>query len=219
VPVNRRVPDTEEVSSREKGIEIVSAVLLALAALAAAWSGYQASLWDGIQSSDYTQASGLRTRSSENHLDANQQRLADLSLFENYLDAHLRGETELADFYRARFRPEFTPAFEAWLALDPINDSSVPHSPLVLPEYTLASEQEATRQKHEADATFEHGEDANGISDTYVFTTIFFASVLFLAAIAERLEFFPLRVSLLAFAAVAFVTGVVIIVMQPVTSG
>jgi type VI protein secretion system component VasF len=43
------------VSHSEKRFEILATVMLAVAALATAWSGYQASLWDGIQSSNYTQ--------------------------------------------------------------------------------------------------------------------------------------------------------------------
>ena len=80
----------------------MATVLLGLAALATAWSGYQASLWDGIQSSNYTQASGLRTRASLAHTEGNQVRLADLSIFENYVDALIDGDAELTgmDEYR-----------------------------------------------------------------------------------------------------------------------
>ena len=50
------------VSEREKRFEVVATVLLAFAALATAWTGYQASLWDGVQSSNYTQASAAVPR-------------------------------------------------------------------------------------------------------------------------------------------------------------
>ena len=43
----------------ERHFEIASTVILAIAALATAWAGYQASLWDGIQSSDYGKASAI----------------------------------------------------------------------------------------------------------------------------------------------------------------
>jgi type VI protein secretion system component VasF len=43
-------PGAPAVSHTEKRFEIFATVLLAVAALATAWSGYQASLWDGIQS-------------------------------------------------------------------------------------------------------------------------------------------------------------------------
>src|SRR5215203_3668578 len=101
------------VSRSEKAIEIFATVLLAVAALATAWSGYQASLWDGIQSSNYTQASAARTNAAQKHTEANQYRLADLSVFENYIDASLDGDTNLADFYRPRFSDALEPAYDA----------------------------------------------------------------------------------------------------------
>ncbi len=118
-----------EVSRHEKRLEIFATVLLAVAALATAWSGYQASLWDGIQSSNYTQASAARTNSAQKHTEANQYRLADLSVFENYIDASLDGDTVLADFYRQRFSEALEPAFEAWNALEPETNPDAPPSP------------------------------------------------------------------------------------------
>jgi hypothetical protein len=115
--------ETHEVSGHERRFEIVATVRLALTALATAWSGYQASLWDGIQSSNYTQASPLRTEGSLDHTEANQIRRGDLSVFENFVDATLDGDTELANFYRQRFRDEFEPAFAAWIALDPFSSA------------------------------------------------------------------------------------------------
>jgi hypothetical protein len=211
--------ETGEVSRRERRFEIVATLLLALTALATAWSGYQASLWDGIQSSDYTQASALRTQGSLKHTEANQFRLADLSVFENYIDAMVAGDTRLADFYRQRFQDEFEPAFEAWNALDPLNNPDAPPSPLAMPEYQLADDQEATDLINRAEVKFNDGEDANSISDTYTATTLFFAAALFFAAISERFSYVPARATLLGLAAVGLIAGAGLMVTQPVTTG
>ena len=207
------------VSHTEKRLEIFATVLLGLAALATAWSGYQASLWDGIQSSNYTQASAARTNAAQKHTEANQVRLADLSVFENFIDASLDGDTELADFYRVRFRDEFEPAYEAWIALDPQTNPDAPPSPLAMPEYQLAQEQEANDLTARADAKFAEGEDANTDSDTYTASTLFFASALFFAAISERFDYRRARLSLLGFACVGLVAGVAIALTQPITWG
>jgi hypothetical protein len=206
-------------SLRERRFEIVATVLLALTALATAWSGYQASLWDGIQSSNYTQASAARTEASQNHTEANQFRLADLSVFENYIDAYVAGDAELADFYRQRFRDEFEPAYEAWIALDPLSNPDAPPSPLAMPEYQLADDQEAGELTARAEAKFNEGEDANRYSDTYTATTLFFAAALFFAAISERFAFPRARAALLGMAAVGLVGGTILMVTQPVTTG
>jgi hypothetical protein len=61
-------------------------------------------------------------------------------VFENYIDALIDGDEELAEFYRTRFRDEFEPAFDAWIALDPLENPDAPPSPLGMPEYQLADD-------------------------------------------------------------------------------
>ena len=43
--------------------EVVATIVLAIATLATAWSGYQAARWGGVQSTSYSQAAALRTES------------------------------------------------------------------------------------------------------------------------------------------------------------
>jgi len=203
----------------ERRFEIFATVLLSIAALGTAWSGYQASLWDGIQSSDYTQASAHRTTGAQRSTEANQFRLADLGVFESYLEAESEGNDELSRFYRERFRDEFEPAFEAWEALDPMTNPEAPPSPLAMPEYRLAAEQESTDLTAMAEAIFAEGEDANGYSDAYTLATLLFAAVLFFAAISERFEHRPSRMVLLGFATIGLIGGFATALSQPITTG
>jgi hypothetical protein len=222
LPEDTRSPDhprDAEVSRSEKGLEIFATALLAVAALATAWSGYQASLWDGIQSSNYTQASAARTEAAEKHTEANQHRLGDLSVFENFIDASLTGDTEVADFYRTRFSPEFEPAYEAWVALDPQTNPDAPASPLAMSEYQPPQEQESAELTARAEAKFADGETANTYSDIYTASTLFFASALFFAAISERFDYRRARIALLAFACVGLIAGIAVALTQPITLG
>jgi hypothetical protein len=207
------------VSRAEKRLEIFATVLLAVAALATAWSGYQASLWDGIQSSNYTQASAARTNAAQKHTEANQYRLADLSVFENYIDASLGGDVVLANFYRQRFSEALEPAFEAWTALEPETNPDAPPSPLGMAEYQPPQDQEADDLTARAETKFAEGEDANTYSDVYTASTLFFASALFFAAISERFEYRRARLSLLAISGVGLIAGVAVALTQPITSG
>ena len=211
-------PD-RDVSRTEKRFEIFTTVLLGFAALATAWSGYQAALWDGIQSSNYTQASAARTSAAQLHTEANQYRLADLSVFENFIDASFSGDTELADFYRARFSEELEPAYEAWVAADSQANPDAPTNPLVMAEYQPAQEEKASELTTQAETKFADGEAANSYSDVYTAATLFFASALFFAAIAERFDYQRARISLLTFACAALVAGVVVMLTQPITTG
>ena len=211
--------NTDRISQSEKRLEIATVIILAFGALATAWSGYQASLWDGIQSSNYTQASGARTNSAQQRTAANQFRLADLGVFETYIEATIDGNQELADFYEQRFRDEFRPAFDAWMALDPFENPDAPATPLAMPEYQLAPDAEADRLAARADELFASGEDANTVSDIYTLTTLLFAAVLFFAAISERFEYPRAQVILLVLAGVGLVAGLFVAFGQPITSG
>ena len=74
---------------------------------------------------------------------ANRQAQIDVALFTQWVDAYARDETELADFYRKRFRAEFQPAFEAWVATKPRTNPDAPLSPFAMPQYKLAATAQA----------------------------------------------------------------------------
>ena len=50
----------------------------------------------------------------------------EVATFTRWVDAYARKETELADFYRKRFRKEFQPAVEAWIATRPLQNPEAP---------------------------------------------------------------------------------------------
>src|SRR5213083_2754395 len=104
----------------ERWFEVITAIMLGVVAMATAWSGYQATRWAGEQSTLYAQASALRVESTRDSTLAGQYKLYDAILVNNWINAYTQGNTKLANIYQRRFRPEFLPTFEAWLALDPL---------------------------------------------------------------------------------------------------
>ncbi len=60
-------------------------------------------------------------------------------------------DQELADFYHARFRAEFAPAVDAWLATRPLQNPEAPLTPFAMPEYKLAASADADRLDKEAE--------------------------------------------------------------------
>ena len=76
---------------------------------------------------------------------ANAQQQVDVATFMQWVDAYARGETELVTFYRERFRPEFKPAFDAWIATKPLKTKGAPLTPFAMPQYRLAAKAEADR--------------------------------------------------------------------------
>lgn len=177
-------------------VEIVATILLALATLATAWSGYQAARWGGVQAASYSQAGALRTESTRASTQAGQLTQIDIGLFTNWVNAYAASDQRLIEFYQERFRDEFMPAFEAWVALEPVKNPGAPKSPFAMPEYKVELQEEADRLASEAEKKFSEGSEANQISDNYVLNTVFLASVLFLAGIQSRIKAIPMRLLL-----------------------
>src|ERR1700730_16849960 len=132
-------------STRERVFEILAALLLSLATLGIAWSGYQAAKWSGLQARRYTQASTARAFANRAATLASQDRTQDLLNFNRWLEVTTDGNTVLADLYQRRFRDEFRPAFERWLSEDPLHNPNAIPSPLREPNYVLANATKADR--------------------------------------------------------------------------
>jgi hypothetical protein len=214
------VPSTPEPLSRreraERWFEVASGILLAVVAVATAWSGYQAARWDGMQAGRYSQASARRVDSTRAATLAGQHSLFDLNMFNQWLNAHAAGDAPLAKVYERRFRPEFRPAFEAWLAKDPFNNPDAPPGPLYMKEYVVSEGEEAKVFTDDAERMFSEGEAANQNSDNYVLNGVFLATVLFFIAIGERFDWAPVRIAILVMAAAMLIYGLYHIAIYPI---
>src|SRR4029077_3645068 len=95
--------------SRFEAIEIIEALILALVAVATAWSGYQAARWAGIRAENYAEASRLRVSAEGLATLAGQERIYDSDTFNSWLAAKLDGKAQAAEFFERRFRNEYRP--------------------------------------------------------------------------------------------------------------
>jgi protein-S-isoprenylcysteine O-methyltransferase Ste14 len=197
----------ESTTSRERWLEVAAALLLSLATLGIAWSGYQAAKWSGLQARRYTQASTARSLANRASTMASEDRTQDLLNFNRWLEVSTAGDTQLADLYVRRFREEFRPAFERWLADDPLHNPDAIATPLREKNYVLANAVRADELERLGDHRFEQGKEATENADDYVFATVFFAVVLFFAGISLRFGWFPMRVLILALGAALLVYG------------
>src|SRR5215813_12590564 len=116
----RESGDTSQ--SRLEVIEIIEALILALVAVATAWSGYQAAQWAGRRAEDYARSSRLRVTAEGLATLAGQERIYDSDTFNSWLAAKLGGEEREAEFLERRFRNEYKPAFAAWMKTDPFSN-------------------------------------------------------------------------------------------------
>ncbi len=184
----------------EEILEILEALVLAIVAIATAWSGYQAELWTGHQAQLYGQASKLRVQAEGTANFANQERLYNSSTVVEWLNAEGHGDKKLADLFERRFLPEFRPAFEAWKKTDPINNPNAPAGPQLMAEYRSSKTQEAAKLNDQATEVFDQGTQERQRADQYVRMTVTLATVLLLMAISQRFKMRGVRLGLLGFA-------------------
>jgi hypothetical protein len=209
-------PATAPPPRTERLLEFGAVLLLSLTTVATAWSGYQAARWSGEQSQLYARASATRIKSQQQSTAAGQLRIDDLLFFNGWLDARQAGRPKLAAVYRSRFRPEFVPAFNAWIAQRPFENSRAASGPTYMPQYKLAEQARSAAFDREADALYKEGTEAKSNDDSYILSTVFFAAVLFFAGISLRLMWRPLRIVVLGLASTMLIIGVVFVLTLPV---
>ena len=200
---------------RHKRVELIATVLLAVAAVATAWSTYQSAQWRGDQASDTGKATAAHIASSQASTRAGQLTQIDIATFTQWVDANVAGKTELAAFYRKRFRPEFQPAFDAWLATHPLTSSSAPLTPFTLPEYKLAEAEQAASLDAQATADTEAAARANKNADAYMLAVVLFATALFFAGISSKISSVRQREIVVLLGAVILIGTAIWIATQP----
>ena len=168
--------------------ELAATLLLAVAAVATAWAAYQSARWHGEQARAQSASIAARVESTRAANVANRQGQVDVALFTQWVDAYAREETELAAFYRKRFRPEFVPAFDAWVATRPRKNPDAPLSPFAMPQYVLAATTMADQlEAKAAAASVKAGADIQR-ADNYSLAVVLFAASLFFAGVSTRLH-------------------------------
>ena len=204
---------------RRDWVEVGATVLLAFAAVATAWSSYQATRWNGEQAKTSGSVNKTRILAARAAGLANAQQQVDVATFMQWVDSYARGEDKLVSFYRKRFRPEFTPAFNAWIATKPLKTKGAPRTPFAMPQYRLAARDEANT----LDATAEKlsAEVRRNIqrSSNYVLGVVLFAVSLFFAGMSTKLTAPGLRKTMLVIGYVLFVGTAVWIATSPISVG
>jgi hypothetical protein len=218
VEIAHKLSKTEGKSSKlrwEELTEIAEAVVLALVAVATAWSGYQAARWDGRQALLYATSAKLRVEAGLAATEGGQQRLLDVVTFNTWIEAKETKDAKVAALYERRFSPEYRVAFEAWLKTKPATNPDTPAGPSSMPQYHNALLQRSEQLNQEGTSAFAEGTQARETADNYVRGTVLLATVLFLIALAQRFKLRHVRLGLLAVAAGLTVYGLAAVAMYP----
>ena len=167
------------VEKHAERIEILEAILLAVVAVATAWSGYQTARWDGRQAHFYGLANKERAAQNRAATLSGQQRLYDTSTFGFWLQEICDRPPPVGGALRTAL-----PAGAGSLRrLDQDQSAAqpghAPAGPIFMPQYHNAAAEKADAYDKQASADFEAGTKAREDGDHYLRNTVLLATVLF----------------------------------------
>jgi hypothetical protein len=197
-------------------LEVAAGVLLAVAAVATAWSSYQSTRWNGEQAKASGRTNAIRIEAARAQGLATAQTQVDVATFTEWVNAYGVDEARAA-FYFRRFRPEFKPAVEAWIATRPLKNPNAPLTPFAMPQYRLAATAEANRLDAEAELSAAAVRRDIQRASNYVLAVVLFAVSLFFAGMSMKLTSSRVRVGLLALGWIMFLGTVIWIATFPVS--
>jgi hypothetical protein len=206
-----------KVASGRDRLEVVTTLLLAVAAVATAWASYQATRWNGEQARAGSRTTALRIDAARAGGLAAEQTQVDVALFIQWIDAAANNDAELEDFYVDRFRPEFKTAFDTWIATDPFATPGAPLSPFALDEYQTAASAEAARLDQAAEQSSATVSVNIQRASNYVLSVVLFSVALFFAGMSTRLRMSRLRTVTVVIGCVVFLGTAVWLATFPVS--
>ena len=198
-------------------LDVGAAVLLALCAVATAWSSYQATRWNGEATKASGRTSALRIQAARAQGLAESQTQVDVATFTQWVDAYAHREARLTDFYFERFREEFKPAVQAWIATKPLKTPNAPLTPFAMPQYRLAAAGAARRLDAESEASAAIVLRNIQRGSNCVLAVVLFAVALFFVGMGSKLRLERLRTLMIVLAGLIFAGTVIWIATFPVS--
>lgn len=174
---------------KSRRLDLMSTILLSLAAVLSAFSAYQASRWYSEMNLGLAESDTLRAFSAKDDRNANRQILGDMMLFLEWAHAFRNKDSSLMIAMEDRFSQPLKKAFTAWNQLKEKGAAGLlpVGTPLEMKEYSLALQAESQRLVDESDATFARAKHAAQVGDDFIFSLVIFSLSLFFGAVCTKI--------------------------------
>jgi hypothetical protein len=196
-------------------MDLLSAIVMAAATVATAYSAYQASLWNGQETAHKGRSTTAVVRVGKLTNVALQRTSMHVNLFVHWVSAFNRGDQKTAEFLFGRFPEPLKAAADAWRATGPFDNAGAPASPFDMPQYALKEKMEADRWEQTAQDESAAADHASAMGNRYLLFTIIYASVLFLAGISGKFKWPAIDLAVLGLGAITLLVGVAIMIGLP----
>ena len=207
--------DESEGRQHDRVLSIIEAIMLAIVALLAAYTGFASAKWGTESSVHFAAASAARVEANRAALDAQNTKNFDSTTFNTWFTAYVTHDATAQAVAIRRFRPAFKVGFDAWMATDPFTNASAPPGPTYMPQYKQPQLAVAAALDAKATRNYDLGAQAGANSDNYVRDTIYLATILFLIGISGHFRFFRIRLGLVVLGGLMLIVALVQIGLSP----
>jgi hypothetical protein len=205
---------TKEVP-KQRWVEPVAALVMAMATLGTAWCSYQSASFTRRSNRLMNEFNSLERKAGVLDVQGLQTATIHAGMFMQVLAAHDAGNEKLVATYVQRFPPDLRKAYDAWLAQEPFtNPDAAPH-PLVPQFYEMRGTKEAIEARTDAASRVQTARASSGVSGQYLANTVLFATVLFFANASSKFEQRRVRIVSFIFAVAVFLFALGRIAMLP----
>jgi hypothetical protein len=198
----------------EGRLELLTAIMLGLAALATAWAAFQGSQYDGEMLTSFTEANLYISDANSFYSEGDQIYSQDEQIFLEYEKAIYAGDEEFAQHLQDTLMSDQLIAAIAWWELPENQDY---YSPFVEenPNYVIDSYTQADELIAESDASFEAGAEANETGDKFNLITVLLAASLFVLGISNGFKVLPMRLATIGIGAAIFLGSTIWMLTLP----
>jgi hypothetical protein len=200
---------------KQRWVEPVVALVMALATLCTAWCSFQSAGWTRRGNRLLNEYNALERRAGLLSMQGMQSASIHVAMFMQLLAAQQAGNDKLANFYAERFPPDVRKAYDAWVAQKPFENPSADAHPFVPNLYELRGTREAADANAKAADSLQQARNAGSVSGQYLANTVLFASVLFFASASGKFEQRRVRVIAFTFALGIFIFALTRTLMLP----
>ena len=212
---NTNIGDNNSTHRKLDKLQVINALILALATLAITWCSYQGVLWNGIQTFKLGDSNKFARLSQQKTIVTGQNRAMDEAILIGFVRAAIEKKQNIVDYSLRGVRPELSKIMSEWLSSRPFENPTAHPHPMAMPEYLELMKKdmaEADGLSQQAEESRNEAQKANSNSDNYSLLTVVFSMVMFLGAITSKIA--PPRLGLLNTIAAGIVcTGALIVLL------
>jgi hypothetical protein len=205
-------------------VELVTAILLGVVSVTTAYASFQASLYDGETTKQFSAGQNSQTEAESLYLEANQQYIRDVQLWDRMTELQIEIDNvpEQAEASQLKYDTLlFTSVSEtlneaiAWSAGQNAADASTFTSPFESEDYQDALYGAWAEEDGTSVAAFEAGDIADKNGDALTLTTVMMAISLFLLGVAAVARQLRVQLILIGVALVIYVVSLVMTFSVP----